>query len=165
MTLSYAVRRRPPRRDVGSPLPASYLAWLAAATVSQLGDVVLGFSVGWVAADHGGTAAGLVLAAGSLPSVLLLLLGGTIADRFGARRVMIAGDAVMLAASLGLALAVLHPGTPLWLLLAAGVVRGVVFAFYSPSAGSMPRRLVADAQLTRALALRQGAAQTLSLIH
>jgi MFS family permease len=163
-TLSYAARRRPPRRAIGSPLPASYLVWLGAATVSQLGDVVLGFAVGWVAADHGGAAAGLVLAAGSLPSVLLLLLGGTIADRFGARNVMIAGDAVMLAASLGLALAVLRAGTPLWLLLAASVLRGVVSAFYRPSAGSMPRRLVADAQLTRALALRQGAGQTVVLL-
>ncbi len=145
MPLSYAARRRPPHPGDGRPLPASYLVWLAAATVSQLGDVVLGFAVGWVAAEHGGTAAGLVLAAGGLPSVLLLLLGGTIADRLGARRVMIAGDAVMLAVSLGLALAVLHAGTPLWLLLATSVLRGVVFAFYSPSAGSMPRRLVADA--------------------
>ncbi|PUB22242.1 putative MFS family arabinose efflux permease [Promicromonospora sp. AC04] len=164
MILSYVARRRPPRRDVGPPLPASYLVWLAAATVSQLGDVVLGFAVGWVAAEHGGAAAGLVLAAGSLPSVLLLLLGGTIADRFGARRVMIAGDAVMLMMSVALALAVVHAGTPLWLLLAASVLRGAVFAFYSPSAGSMPRRLVADAQLTRALALRQGASQAVQLL-
>ena len=164
MTSSYATRRRTPHPGAGLPLPASYLVWLAAATVSQLGDVVFGFAVGWVAAEHGGTAAGLVLAAGSLPSVLLLLLGGTVADRFGARRVMIAGDAVMIAVSLALAAAVLYAGTPLWLLLAASVLRGVVSAFYRPSAGSMPRRLVADAQLTRALALRQGAAQTVLLL-
>jgi MFS family permease len=138
--------------------------WLGASTISQLGDVVLGFAVGWVAAEHGGGAAGLVLAAGSLPSVLLLLLGGTIADRFGARRVMIAGDAVMLLLSVALALTVLRVGTPLWLLLTASVLRGTVSAFYRPSAGSMPRRLVADGQLTRALALRQGAGQAVLLL-
>ncbi len=164
MNTSHAVRRRAPRPGAGRPLPASYLVWLGAATVSQLGDVVLGFAVGWVAAERGGAAAGLVLAAGSLPSVLLLLLGGAIADRFGARRVMIAGDAVMLVVSMVLALAVLRVGTPLWLLLAASVLRGAVSAFYQPSAGSMPRRLVADAQLTRALALRQGARQTVLLL-
>lgn len=164
MTTSHPVRRRAPHPGARPPLPASYLLWLTAATVSQLGDVVLGFAVGWVAAGHGGTAAGLVLAAGSLPSVLLLLLGGAVADRFGARRVMIAGDATMLTTTLVLALAVLHAGTPLWLLVAASVLRGVVFAFYSPSAGSMPRRLVPDPQLTRALALRQGAGQTVILL-
>jgi MFS family permease len=159
-----ASRRRTPRSGTYPPLPASYLGWLAAATVSQLGDVVLSFAIGWVAAAHGGGAAGLVLGAGSLPSVLLLLLGGTIADRYGARRVMIAGDAVMVAASAALALAVLHIGTPLWLLLAVNGLRGVVSAFYNPSAGSMPRRLVVDAQLTRALALRQGASQAVLLL-
>lgn len=159
-----AARRRPPRPGVHRPLPASYLVWLAAATVSQLGDVLLGFAIGWVAAAHGGSAAGLVLAAGSLPSVLLLLLGGTVADRFGARRVMIAGDAVMVAVAGLLAVTVLQVGAPLWLLLAASVLRGAVSAFYNPSAGSMPRRLVADAHLTRALALRQGASQTVLLL-
>jgi hypothetical protein len=158
MTFSHVLARR------RSALPASYLVWLTAATVSQLGDVVLTFAIGWVAAEHGGAAAGLVLMAGSLPSVLLLLLGGTVADRFGARRIMIAGDAAMLLMSVALVLAVLHVGTPLWLLLAASVLRGVVSAFYRPSAGSMPRRLVADAQLTRALALRQGATQTVVLL-
>ncbi|GAA4686813.1 Major Facilitator Superfamily protein [Promicromonospora umidemergens] len=165
MTFLYGVRQLTPQPPPAHrPLPAPYLVWLAAATVSQLGDVVLGFALGWVAAEHGGAAAGLVLAAGSVPSVLLLLLGGAIADRFGARRVMIAGDAVMLLMSVALALAVLHAGTPLWLLLAASVLRGVVSAFYRPSAGSMPRRLVADAQLTSALALRQGAGQTVMLL-
>jgi MFS family permease len=167
MTFSYvyvARRRAPYPARARRPLPASYLVWLAAATVSQLGDVVLSFSVGWVAAEHGGAAAGLVLAAGSVPSVLLLLLGGAIADRFGARRVMIAGDAAMLMMSVALALAVLHAGTPLWLLLVVSVLRGVVSAFYRPSAGSMPRRLVADVQLTRALALRQGAGQAVVLL-
>ncbi|MFD2027966.1 MFS transporter [Promicromonospora aerolata] len=170
MTFSYVVAGRrptppaPPSPPARQRLPASYLVWLGAATVSQLGDVVLGFAVGWVAAEHGGAAAGLVLTAGSLPSVLLLLLGGTIADRFGARRVLIAGDAVLLTVSVALAVAVLHAGTPLWLLLTASVVRGVVSAFYRPAAGSMPRRLVADAQLSRALALRQGAGQAVVLL-
>lgn len=164
MPLLDIARRRRPLRDTDGPLPASYLVWLAAATISHLGDVVLGFAVGWVAAEHGGAAAGLVLAAGSLPPTLLLLLGGAIADRFGARRVLIAGGAVLLTGSVLLALTVLHVGTPLWLLLAASVLRGVVSAFYLPAAGSMPRRLVADTQLTRALALRQGGLQTVVLL-
>ena len=137
--------------------------WLTAATVSQLGDVVLGFAVGWMAAAHGGAGAGLVLAAGGLPAALLLLLGGTVADRFGARRVMIAGDATMLVVAAVLACVVVEVGTPLGLLVVASVVRGVVSAFYAPADGSMPRRLVADGQLTRALALRQGTRQTVLL--
>jgi len=136
-----------------------YGIWLAGSLISQLGDSALYFGLGWAASASGGSPAGLVLSAITLPRAALVLVGGVVGDRSGARKVMIIGDAVMLVVALTLGLIVYHWGTPLPVLVAAGVVIGTVDAFYVPSWGSMPRRLVGEQQLTRALALRQGGSQ------
>ncbi|MEK8227310.1 MFS transporter [Oerskovia sp. M15] len=65
----------------------------------------------------------------------------------------------MLALTAVLALALARYGTTTWLLLASSLALGSVTAFCLPATGSMPRRMVPDDQLTRALALRQGLSQ------
>src|ERR1017187_1161977 len=79
-------------------LPTPFRVWGCGALASQLGDSAMYFALGWAASARGGTAAGLVLSAISLPRALLLLLGGAVGDRLGARRVMITGDGLMLVA-------------------------------------------------------------------
>ncbi|WP_406836252.1 MFS transporter [Streptomyces sp. AHU1] len=153
------------RQDrVKGPLPRVYHLWLAGALASGLGDAVLYFALGWAAATHGGAVAGLVLTAVNLPRVLLLIVGGTVGDRFGARRVMIAGDAVMLAGTLLLAVVSHHAGPAVWLLLVTGALVGVMDAFYLPASGSMPLRLVGKEALPRALAMRQGGTQLVTFV-
>ncbi|MEV6977705.1 MFS transporter [Kitasatospora sp. NPDC093806] len=151
-------------RPARAALPRPYLLWLAGAQAGALGDAALAFALGWAAAAHGGGAAGLVLTAITVSRTALVLVGGAVADRLGARRVMLAGDAVMLVATLLLAAVAGGWGTPLGLLVAAAVVVGVVDAFYLPASGSMPRRLVDTGQLPRALALRQAGGQLAALL-
>jgi MFS family permease len=144
-------------------LPKPFLVWLSGALASQLGDAALYFALGWAASAHGGNAAALVLTAANLPRCILLLVGGVIGDRVGARRVMIAGDAVMLGVTLVLAVAVHGFGASLWLLLVLALVMGSVDAFYLPASGSMPRLLAEGPSLPRALALRQAGSQAITL--
>ncbi|WP_110945994.1 MFS transporter [Streptomyces avicenniae] len=144
-------------------LPRTYLLWLTGLLASVLGDTVLYFGLGWAASAHGGGAAGLLLTAISLPRTALLLVGGAVADRWGARRVLIAGDATMLVVAVAACVAVWWRGSPLWLLITIGLAVGTVDAFYLPASGSMPRRLVPPAVLGRALALRQTGAQLIAL--
>ncbi|WP_037627703.1 MFS transporter [Streptomyces aureus] len=151
----------PPPRAV---LPRPYLLWLAGTRVSLTGDAALSFALGWAAAAHGGQVAALVLTAITLPRTVLLLAGGALADRFGARRVMITGDVAMLAAVLALAVAAHAWGTPSWLLLGFAAMVGTVDAFYLPATGSMPRRLVGEKQLPRAMALLGAGGQMASLL-
>lgn len=151
------------RRAAPARLPLAYTVWLAGSLVSLLGDSVLYFALGWAASAHGGSAAGLVLTAIVLPRTVLLLVGGVVGDRAGARRVLIVGDAAMLGVAVVLALVAHRWGTPLGVLVAAGLAVGTVDAFYLPSLGSMPRRLVADDQLGRAVAVRQSAAQVVTM--
>ncbi|MGW3228184.1 MFS transporter [Kitasatospora sp. NPDC001095] len=145
-------------------LPRPYLFWLAGVQAGLLGDAALYFALGWAASAHGGGAAGLVLTAITVPRTALVLLGGAVADRFGARRVMLVGDTVMLVATGALALVAADRGTPLWLLVAAAAVIGTVDAFHLPASGSMPRRLVPADRLPRALALRQAGGQSAVLL-
>ncbi|MEU9141307.1 MFS transporter [Streptomyces sp. NPDC048404] len=145
-------------------LPRSYLFWLAGTRASLVGDAALYFALGWAASAHGGQMAALVLIAITLPRTVLLLLGGAVGDRFGARRMMITGDVAMLAAVLALAVAARTWGTPPWMLLGFAAVVGTVDAFYLPATGSMPRRLVSKEQLPRAMALRQAGGQVASLL-
>jgi MFS family permease len=140
-------------------LPRVYLVWLAGALVSVLGTSLLFFGLGWAAAGHGGAVAGVVLTAVNLPRFVLLLVGGAVGDRFGAWRVMVVGDAVMAGGAVLLAVAAFRFGEPVWLLLVAGLLIGVVDAFYIPASGSLPRRLVGAALLPRAMALRQSGVQ------
>jgi MFS family permease len=138
--------------------------WVCGALISQLGDAAMYFALGWAASAHGGTAAGLVLSGIVLPRTALLLVGGVTGDRLGARRVMITGDAVMLVVAVVLGFVAWRSGTPLPLLVTAALIIGIVDAFYLPSSGSMPRRLVNDSDLARAVALRQSGAQLVAMI-
>lgn len=142
-----------------TPLPRAWLVFVAASTLSQLGDSVLWFALGWAATAHGGPVAALVLTASGLPRLLLVLVGGSVADRVGARRLLLCSETVMVAVCLALAAGLQATGPAPWLLVAVSLISGVVSAFSLPALGSMPRRLVDDAALPRAMAVRQGLGQ------
>ncbi|MGR7025275.1 MFS transporter [Geodermatophilus sp. URMC 62] len=140
-------------------MPAGYWLWLGGTTLSLVGNQALAFGLAWSASASGGVLAGLVLTAGLLPRVLLLLVGGAVADRAGVRRVLLTGDGVMLAATLGLVLALQVTAPTAALLLGTAVVVGAVDAFYLPASATLPRRLAPPAALPRAMAARQLAGQ------
>jgi MFS family permease len=108
-----------------------------------LGTQVLAFGMTWAAASVSGAVAGLMLTAVTLPRVLLLLVGGAVADRTGAFRVLLLGDGVMLAVTLGLGLglALAWTGVSPALMIGAGLAIGLVDAFYLPASATMPRLL------------------------
>jgi hypothetical protein len=129
--------------------------WLAGVSGTLLGDAVMYFALGWVASASGGALAGAVLTCIAVPRSIFLLLGGAVADRYGARRVMLTGDAVMLAVTLIAAGIWVSGHHSPWLLLVLGLCIGTVEAFYLPASGSMPRRLVPDRAVPQAMAARQ----------
>ncbi|MCU1633805.1 MAG: transporter [Micrococcaceae bacterium] len=136
-------------------IPRKYWIWLAGSSFASLGTQVLGFAMAWVAAGYGGAFAGLVLTAINLPRTILLLVGGAVSDRLGAWRVMISGDIAMTVVTAAFAVCLVTVGPSPWLLLVVAFLIGVVDAFYMPSSGSMPRRLVQDAKLTQAMSAKQ----------
>jgi len=135
--------------------------WIAATVASELGAGVLTFALTWTASGHGPSVASAVLTVSVAPSVLLGLLGGAVADRFGPRHVMIFGTLALLLVSAGLAIAVSLTGTTPTLLLITAALIGTVAAFHRPAAGIFPRLFVSDSALGAAMA-RVGMAGQLS---
>lgn len=127
--------------------------WLAATTLSTLGNSVTGFAIAWAATAHGAGAAGLVLAVESVPLATLILAGGVLADRWGIRRVMIVCDAAM-AVVMALFAALCVIATPVWSLALLGLAAGVADALRRPAAGAFPRLFTDDTgpELTRLMA-------------
>ncbi len=145
-------------------LPRSYLWWLFGVIWTLIGMQVLSFGLGWIAAGISGTTAGLVLTAVALPRVVLALVGGTLADRVGAWRVMVVSDLAMFCITATLYFIVATIGSPAWLLIATGAIIGTADAFYRPASGSLPRYLVPMQSMRRATAARQIVIQSISFI-
>ncbi|MFD3520395.1 MFS transporter [Streptomyces sp. NPDC058653] len=149
-----AVPERPAHRD------PNVLRWLAAYTLSMVGDSVYYMALAWAATRSGGpTQAGLVLALGAVPRAVLMLGGGVLADRWGPRRVVIGSDAARCAVILAVAVVLFLSAPGLWLLIAVALVFGVVDALFLPAVGALPPRITAPGQLTRVQGLRGLAAR------
>ncbi|MFD3553155.1 MFS transporter [Streptomyces goshikiensis] len=105
---------------------------------------------------------GLVLAAEMLPMVLLLPLAGVVADRWPARRVVLAADLARAAAQLGTGAMLLTGPVRIPALAALAAVTGAAVAFGNPSARTLvaaavpaPDRLRVNARLGVATGLAQ----------
>ena len=143
-------------RDSLSPLRERSFRWFFASHVVDLwgttmAPVALAFAV--LAIDDSATALGQVLAARSIPTVVLLLVGGVIADRFGRGLVIQVSNGVS-AVSQGMAAALVITGqAELWHLIVIGAVNGTADAANFPALQGMIPQLVPRAQLQSANAL------------
>ncbi|WP_370111829.1 MFS transporter [Streptacidiphilus sp. MAP12-33] len=167
MDLAAPRRRRPrpaptPRGATGLGRAFRRFAYAQAASLtgSAMASVALAYAV--LATGHGGGALGVVMAARILPLVLVLLVGGTAADRFGSRRVMLAADLLRTAAQACFALVVLCGVRGLGPMLVLAALAGIGEAGFGPGQSALVPGLVRPDVLVRANAtlalLRSGAA-------
>jgi hypothetical protein len=136
-------------------VPRPFWLWLAAVQLTSLGTQVLAFGMAWTATATSATLAGLVLTATVLPRVVLAAVGGTVADRLGPAQAMTASGVGVLVIATFTAVAVLLIGSPPWLLVGVAVGLGTLSTFYIPASGAMPRLLVPEASLPKAMAAEQ----------
>ncbi|MFJ5041323.1 MFS transporter [Streptomyces parvulus] len=131
------------------------LRWVAAYTLSMVGDMVFYLALSWAAVRNGTAAqAGIVTAVSAVPRALLMLGGGVVADRFGPRRVVIGSDAVRCATVLAVAAVLFVTDPGLWLLALLAVVFGTVDAVFLPAVGALPARITTRDQLARVQGMR-----------
>jgi MFS family permease len=145
-------------------LPKGFNAWVATSVGSELGSGILAFALTWVASGYGPQVASWVLTLTVAPSVVLGLLGGAVADRFGARRVMIFGTLALMILSGSLAAAVSIWGTPPVMLMLTAALIGTVAAFHRPAVGVFPRLFVEESSMLGAAMARAGMASQLARI-
>jgi MFS family permease len=123
--------------------------------VSASGTFLQQTAIGWLVYQLTGSAAslGLVLAAGGVPSLILGPWGGSIADRFDLRKLLIATQAAfaVLAGALWVTAAV--GSASVGLVVTIGVLGGVVSIVDSPARQAFISALVPPADLTSAVSL------------
>ncbi|MEU8421127.1 MFS transporter [Micromonospora sp. NPDC048835] len=124
-------------------------------TLSALGDAVVPAALALAvlrATDSTGALA-VVLAAAMVPRLLLLPLGGVVADRFDARRVALLADLVRCATQLAVGVELLGGDPSLSTVVVASALGGVASAFAIPTASPLVAGTVEPADRQRANAL------------
>ncbi|MFC7619211.1 MFS transporter [Microlunatus sp. GCM10028923] len=122
-------------------------------------DVMLFFVIAWLASGLGATASALINLLIVVPRTVLLVFGGTLGDRFGARRMLIITDVFRVFAVLAgtVAIMITPPGL-VWLAVFT-VALGVISAFSIPAANTMPRLFATIEDLPKLWAKVGGLAQ------
>lgn len=96
---------------------------------------------------------GLILAAQTVPFVLLLLFGGVWADRLPRHRVMIASDLVRAAIHALLAALILAGSAQIWEIATIEAIFGVAWAFFQPAETGLMPQTVPEGEIQSARAL------------
>lgn len=131
---------------------ADYRLFFTARTTSLLGDAMLPVAItaAVLHAGYGASGVGYALAALVAPFAALIIFGGVLSDRFGARRLMVVSDAARLGFQTVLALLFLL-GTPrLWQILVLLALVGAGSALFQPGVASVTPRVARDVQKANA---------------
>ncbi len=138
------------------PLRRRDFALLSAGSIaSLLGDGFFHVALAWqvYTISNVPTALSIVFLAISVPSVLLVLVGGVFADRYDRRKLMVGADLVRAAALGGIAVLSGAGVLEIWHIAALVVFVGAGDAFFNPASTALVPDLVADEDLPAANAL------------
>jgi len=113
------------------PFRHQFIAQAISMTGSTLTPVAVAFGV--LHATGSAKALGLVMAAYSVPMLVLMLAGGVWADRLPRHRLMMTADLVRFATQTTFGLLLITGQTPLWALMALQAVGGAAQAFANPA--------------------------------
>jgi MFS family permease len=140
-----------------APLQHENFRWYwIAVTVNLAGTTMSGVALAFavLSISDSPSALGVVLAAGTVPTVLFLLLGGVIADRWPLTAVLRVGMVVLALSQGAIAALVISGAAEIWMLVALAAVNGTALAVVFPAMQSITPRLVPRDLLQRAIALQ-----------
>ncbi|MEA2299186.1 MAG: hypothetical protein QOF77_2122 [Solirubrobacteraceae bacterium] len=128
--------------------------WFAQAA-SVLGDRVVTIALALFVIDLTGSASdlGLVLAAGAVPLIAFLLIGGVWADRLPRHRVIITTDLARFALHAVLAGLILAGVVRIWEIVVVEALFGTAEAFFRPAASGLLPQTVPEAEIQEAKAV------------
>lgn len=78
-------------------------------------------------------AVGIVISAGSIPALFFLLVGGSLADRYSPRSIMLISNAMRIVLVASLAVLVLTGLTNLWVIYLLALLKGIADSLYYPA--------------------------------
>jgi len=91
--------------------------------------------------------------ANAVPSLLVMLFGGVLADRTEKRRILIATQAVMMLLALAVGVLVVTDAVQYWMLIVATIALGIAFGYDMPAYQSLLPELVPSDKIGQAVAL------------
>lgn len=148
---------QPPTTDI-DPSTARPPLWdqrftlfFVARTISLFGDAMMPVAAALaVGALYGISGVGAVLGTWTGTFVVLVLFGGVLADRFGARRMMVVADLVRVLSQGVLAVAFFAGSPPYWLLVTMAALAGAAVAMFLPGANGMVPLVASEPQRANA---------------
>nr|WP_229925017.1 MFS transporter [Streptomyces sulfonofaciens] len=122
--------------------------FFAARALAKLGETMLpvALAAGLLEHGYGASAVGLAMASSVACFAGLVIFGGVLADRLGARGLMIGADLVRLVSQSLAAVFFFTGHVVLWQVCAIGAVNGAASAVFQPGVASTVPRLAADVQ-------------------
>ncbi|MGZ4179002.1 MAG: MFS transporter [Solirubrobacteraceae bacterium] len=126
-------------------------------SVSLLGDGLFLVALAWqvYALSNAPTALASVGIAMTIPTIVCLLVGGAVSDRYDRRLVMLGADAVRAVSLATLAFLSVTGALQLWHLMAIAVLYGAATAFFDPASDALVPQLLPPEQLAQANSLEQ----------
>jgi MFS family permease len=135
----------------------NYRMWAGGALVSNIGTWMQRTAQDWIVltelTHHNATAVGVVMALQFGPQVLLLPLTGFAADHYDRRKLLFATQGSMGLLALGLGLLTIAGFVQLWHVYVFAFLLGCVSAFDAPARQTFVSELVAETDLSNAVAL------------
>ena len=150
-----------------NPLKAAFrnpnfrLLWGGQVT-SILGDQFSMIAMPWLVLKLTGSdpiALGTVLALGSAPRALFMLVGGAVTDRLSQRTVMLVSDILRFALTGLLAALVLTGSVHLWMVYLLSLLGGLVSSFFTPASSSIVPHILEPENVMGGNSVMQGSAQ------
>ena len=134
--------------------------------VSMTGTWMQAMAQGWVMTTltHSALMLGMVSFATGIPQLLLTMIGGSFADRYDKRRILLLTQVVQIGSALTLGTLVLTNRIQLWHVLALATVLGTSNAFEMPAASALVPELVEPDQIASAMAVDRSVFHSTRLI-
>ncbi len=134
---------------------APYRTLLASSTVTFIAMQAEIMARGYLAytITDSAIAVGVVQFSSGIPTAVLTLFGGAVADRIDKRTILLALQLLSCSSAFAVAVLTATEQLQIWHLAGAGVAQGIVFAFQIPARQSFVPQLVGKARLANAIAL------------
>ena len=143
------------RRALALMRPGPFRRYIIGSAISDTGTWMQVMAQGWVMSTLTDKAImlGMVNFAAGLPTLALTMFGGSVADRFDKRKILIATQVVQITLALILGWLVLTNRIHVWHILILAALLGVSIAFEMPAISALVPELVKREEIAAAIAL------------
>ena len=132
-----------------------FARYITGETISMIGTWMQVMAQGWVMATLTDKAVmlGMVNFAAGIPMIALTMVGGTVADRYSKRNILLITQVVQICCAVTLGALVATGHIRIWHIIAVAFALGISAAFEMPSAAALVPELVEKDQIAAAISL------------